>query len=174
MAIERIEMRLPEGEAHWTVINKLKLYPGNVWYPEHSIASYDENSDRNVDVECVVKSADFGTVFPVAVTEEVWNLGEELALGRVLLFALAALFFLAVFIYVLHDHVGFPPTRKAFLLRVASTYGVTLLISALLLLGVDRIDLQQDPLIALKRTILVAFPASFAATGAADSLPMPS
>ncbi len=111
--------------------------------------------------------------FPVAVTEEVWNLGEELALGRVLLFALAALFFLAVFIYVLHDHVGFPPTRKAFLLRVASTYGVTLLISALLLLGVDRIDLQQDPLIALKRTILVAFPASFAATGAADSLPMP-
>ncbi len=106
--------------------------------------------------------------FPVAVTEEVWNLGEELALGRVLLFALASLFFLAVFIYVLHDHVGFPPTRKAFLLRVASTYGVTLLISALLLLGVDRIDLLQDPLIALKRTILVAFPASFAAT-AVDS-----
>ena len=102
--------------------------------------------------------------FPVAVTEEVWNLGEELALGRVLLFALASLFFLAVFIYVLHDHAGFPSTRKAFLLRVGSTYGMTLLISALLLLGVDRIDLLQDPLIALKRTILVAFPASFAAT----------
>jgi uncharacterized membrane protein len=107
--------------------------------------------------------------FPVAVTEEVWNLGAELALGRVLWFALASVIFLALFIYVLHDHTGFSPMRRAFLLRVASTYGLTLLISALLLLGVDRLDLLENPLIALKRVILVAFPASFAAT-VVDSL----
>ena len=106
--------------------------------------------------------------FPVAVTEEVWNLGTDLTLWRVLLVALASVSFLAVLIYVLHGHAAFPLTKKAFLQRVAGTYGITLLISALLLLGVDQLDLLQDPAIALKRTILVAFPASFAAT-AVDS-----
>ena len=102
--------------------------------------------------------------FPVAATEEVWNLGTDLSVWRVLLFALASLSFLAVLIYELHGHAAFSVTQKAFLQRVAGTYGVALLISALLLLGVDQLDLLQDPVIALKRTILVAFPASFAAT----------
>ena len=43
--------------------------------------------------------------FPVATTEEIWNLGAELALGRVLLFACASLLFLAAFIFVLHGHL---------------------------------------------------------------------
>ena len=102
--------------------------------------------------------------FPVAVTEEVWNLGRDLTLQRVLLFALASLCFLAALIYVLHGHAELPATRKVFLQRVAGTYGVTLANSASLLLGVDQLDLLQDPAIAFKRTILVAFPASFAAT----------
>lgn len=100
--------------------------------------------------------------FPVAVTEEVWNLGEELSLLRVGLFALASIAFLALLIFGLH-HV--PQTRdpKVFLQRVFSTYGLTLAISALLLFGVNRLELAH-PLVGLKRTILVAFPASFAAT----------
>jgi hypothetical protein len=49
-------------------------------------------------------------------------------------------------------------------LRVVGTYGVAFLISGLMLLSIDRLDLLQDPLIALKRTIFVAVPASFAAT----------
>ncbi len=108
--------------------------------------------------------------FPVAATEETWNLGAELSLGRVLVFAVTSVLFLALVIYVIHGHDRFPLTHKAFVLRIVSTYGVTLLISALLLFGIDRLELFQDPLIALKRTIFVAFPASFAAT-VVDSLP---
>ena len=100
--------------------------------------------------------------FPVAVTEEVWNLGEELSMLRAALFALASLLFLALLIFGLH-HGPSPTDRKVFLQRVLSTYGLTLVISALLLFGVDRIDLAH-PLVGLKRVILVAFPASFAAT----------
>lgn len=102
--------------------------------------------------------------FPVAVTEEVWNLGTELTLTHSLLFTSASLFILAVLIYVLHEHDDVRGNRNAFLHRVVATYSVTLLIAALLLFGVDRLDLFQDPAVALKRTILVAFPASFAAT----------
>ena len=102
--------------------------------------------------------------FPIAATEEIWNLGTDLELWRALLFALASVCFLAALIYVLHGHDQFPARRKTFLLRVVGTYGITVAISASLLLGVDQLDLLQDPAIALKRIILVAFPASFAAT----------
>jgi len=101
--------------------------------------------------------------FPVAATEEVWTLSEELALLRVLLFALASIVFLALLIAALHHREGLLADRKVFLHRVLSTYLVTLLIAALLLIGLDRFDLLE-PWVSLKRTILVAFPASFAAT----------
>lgn len=106
--------------------------------------------------------------FPVAVTEEIWTLSAELSLGRVLVLAVVSIFLLAIVIYVIHRHEGHPLTHKTFLLRLVITYAVTLLISALLLFGIDRLDLFQDPLIAFKRIILIAFPASFAAT-AVDS-----
>jgi uncharacterized membrane protein len=102
--------------------------------------------------------------FPVAATEEVWSLGAELSLGRVLVFAVVSIFLLATVIYVIHRHEGRPLSHKTFMLRVIGTYAATFAISALLLFGLDRLDVFQEPLVALKRTILVAFPASFAAT----------
>ena len=101
--------------------------------------------------------------FPVTVTEEVWNLGAELSLPHALWFSLGSLLFLALTIYFLHDHAEFK-THNAFVRRVIVTYGLTLMISAMLLLGVDRLELLDDPATGLKRMILVAFPASFAAT----------
>lgn len=106
--------------------------------------------------------------FPVAVTEEVWNLSAELSLIRVLFFSVASLFVLAILIYFLHDH-GKDSDYRAFSLRVVSTYGATLIIAALLLHGLNRIDLVNEPLTGFKRMILVAFPASYAAT-VVDSL----
>ena len=102
--------------------------------------------------------------FPIAATEEIWILGAELPLGRVLMFGVVSVLLLATVIYVVHRHEGRPLSHKTFVLRVVSTYAATFAISALLLLGLDRLDLFQEPLIALKRTILIAFPASFAAT----------
>jgi len=102
--------------------------------------------------------------FPVAVTEVVWNLGTEVSTLRALLFALASLFFLGLLIPMLHHREIEGDDTKQFFQRVLSTYGVTLLISAALLFGVDRFDLMGEPIVSIKRTILVAFPASFAAT----------
>lgn len=102
--------------------------------------------------------------FPVAVTEEIWNLGEELSTGRVLLIALSSVVILGQLILMLY-HTGEETTnRKVFLQRVLSTYGLTLFIAALLLFGIDRLELLSDPITGLKRAILVAFPACFAAT----------
>jgi uncharacterized membrane protein len=102
--------------------------------------------------------------FPVATAEEIWKFGEELSFGRVLLFCVASMFFLALIIYHLYHAKELQFDRWEFLNRVVSTYGLTLVISALILFGVDRLELFVHPWIGIKRTILVAFPASFAAT----------
>ncbi len=107
--------------------------------------------------------------FPVATTEEVWNLGVQLSPGRVILFAVASILVLAALTYGMHYQEEGPSNRKAFFQRLTATYGATLLISAILLFGVDRFHLFGDTLVSFKRAILVAFPASFAAT-VVDSL----
>ncbi len=107
--------------------------------------------------------------FPLAVTEEVWNLSAELSLGRSLLIAFGTLLVVAVLVWMLFYHGQTPEDRRHFVWRVMAAYGLALLVAALLLAGIDRLPLLGDPVLALKRTILVAFPASFAAT-AVDSL----
>ncbi len=107
--------------------------------------------------------------FPIAATEEIWNLSIELSLSRALLIAVATLFSIGVIVWLLYHKGELPEDRQDFLLRVLTGYGLTLLISAGLLLMIDRLELATDPVLALKRTILVAFPASFAGT-AVDSL----
>ena len=86
-----------------------------------------------------------------------------------LLVAAGSVVVLSFLIYELHYQAHRPDDRRDFLHRVLSTYGLTLAVSALLLVCVDRLDLFAQPLVAIKRTILVAFPASFAAT-VVDSL----
>jgi uncharacterized membrane protein len=106
--------------------------------------------------------------FPVATTEEIWKLGEELSYARVLLFVAASISFLALIIYHVYHVAEVEFDRREFLRRVLSTYGLTLAISALILFSVDRLELVDHAWVGVKRTILVAFPASFAAT-AVDS-----
>ena len=43
-------------------------------------------------------------------------------------------------------------------------YFVTLLTCASMLAGIDRLGLFLDPVLAMKRTVVIAFPTSFAAT----------
>ena len=107
--------------------------------------------------------------FPTATAEDIWRLGETLSFGRVLMIAATSIVVLSVLIYELHYGAHRPGDRREFLQRVLSTYGLTLAISAFILLGVDHLDFIPHPIVAFTRTILVAFPASFAAT-AVDTL----
>ena len=107
--------------------------------------------------------------FPVAVTEEVWNLSEELSLARAIVISLASLVFISVFVQTTYRHNFSFSSQKQLVVRVLSVYGLTLLVAAAVLLAVDRLPVGIQTLVAIKRTIIVAFPASFAAT-VVDSL----
>jgi len=107
--------------------------------------------------------------FPVATAQEVWDLGEQLGVLRVLLLALASVLVLGAMVFLLHHGPETPSDPGVFLRRVLGTYGLTFVIAALLLFAVDHLDLFGHPWVAIKRTVLVAFPACFAAT-AVDGL----
>lgn len=103
--------------------------------------------------------------FPLVVTQEVWDLGSELSLLRAGAFATVSVLVLALVVGGLHHGGEHGLDRKIYLQRLVGTYGIALLISALLLFAIGRFDLLGAPLVGLKRAILVTFPACFAATG---------
>lgn len=101
---------------------------------------------------------------PLAVTEEVWDLGRDLPLLNVLAIIVLSYAVIAGFVRS-HFYGGRLEGRhKEYVKRVLSVYGVTLVVAALVLLAVDKLPLFSDPVVALKRTILTSLPASFVAT----------
>jgi len=118
-------------------------------------------------VEIAIGSA--ALAFPVATTEEVWNLSSELSAVRVALLGLTSLVIVAVFVVVVYHREGRGERPQRFWHRVAAVYLVTLVVCAGILALLDRLPLLTDLDTAIKRTILVSFPASFSAT-VVDSL----
>jgi uncharacterized membrane protein len=107
--------------------------------------------------------------FPVALTEEVWNLSVEMSFARALVLSLSSLVFISFFVKTIYRHDFSYSSQKQLLKRVMSVYGLTLLVAAAVLFAIDKLPLMTETMVAVKRTIIVAFAASFAAT-VVDSL----
>ena len=124
-----------------------------------------------------IKSQDFAEIiigsvvlaFPVAVTQEVWDTSAEISLLRVLLIALGSLVFISFFVRTVYfTETTWVSTRQV-AGRTLTVYSMTLLTAAVTLFAIDQLPLITDTMVSVKRTIIVAFPASFAAT-VVDSL----
>ena len=119
-----------------------------------------------------IKSRDFAEIiigsvvlaFPVAVTEEVWVTSANISLLRVLLIALGSMFFISFFVRTVYFNETTWTSSRQVAGRTLTVYSVTLLTAALTLFAVDKLPLAADALVSFKRTVIVAFPASFAAT----------
>jgi uncharacterized membrane protein len=101
---------------------------------------------------------------PVAYTEEVWVLGEQLPLANIIGVLMMSLTIVALFVYYIFYRGHLRGNVGQFLLRVFAGYGITLLVVVVILTMFQKLPWQTDPAIAIRRIILVAFPASFSAT----------
>ena len=106
---------------------------------------------------------------PVAFTEEVWVLGQHLPNMTVAGFAAISIIFLSLFTYFIFYQDHLRGHERAFLLRVTVAYVATLTVSALILTLLGKCPWLTEPAVAVKRVVLVTFPASFSAT-VVDSL----
>jgi len=106
---------------------------------------------------------------PVGLTEEAWDLGGQLPGTNIAALAAVSLVFIAIFVYYNFYHFHLRDHLLSYMLRVAATYLVSLMIAAALLTLIQRCPWGADNLLALKRIVLVAFPASMSAA-LSDSL----
>ena len=106
---------------------------------------------------------------PIALTEEAWNLGNELPVLNTIIIVVVSLLFTAWFSYHAHYESSLDTHGQEYILRVVVTYSTSLVIAALILAVFDQFPLWSEPAAAIKRMIIVAAPASAAAT-VVDSL----
>jgi len=100
---------------------------------------------------------------PVAFTEETWVLGAELPLINIIGLSVISLIFIGLFVYFNFYRYMFRGHIFEFIKRVAAIYLVSLLVVCLLLTIIDKCPWGEDNITALKRIMIVAFPASMSA-----------
>ena len=101
---------------------------------------------------------------PVSLTEEVWNLGSELSPWRTGIISLVSIFGVGIFVYYKFFEGSLERNTTKFLARIFTVYFVANGVAIFGLLIIDKLPLIEDPLVAINRIVIVAFPASFSAT----------
>lgn len=101
---------------------------------------------------------------PVSLTEEAWNLGEALPLSNVLIIALISLLLISIFVYYNFYKITLKGFVSHFIKRVFGTYIISLLVVAVVLTLIQKCPWSTDNLLAIKRIVIVAFPAAMSGT----------
>lgn len=101
---------------------------------------------------------------PAAYTEEAWNLGSQLPTANIIGIAVLSVFFIATFVYYNFYKSYFEQFKTQYFVRVIATYLISLLVVATLLALVDKTPWGVDNALAIKRIIVVGFPAAMSAT----------
>ncbi|MCK4521700.1 MAG: DUF2391 family protein [Nanoarchaeota archaeon] len=100
---------------------------------------------------------------PVGFTEETWKLGGTLPLINVLGLLLISVLFISIFVYYTYHRNNLRCPLDEYLKRIISTYIFSFLVVAVLLSVIKVCPWTSDFLLAIKRVIIVTFPASMSA-----------
>ncbi|MBL7055814.1 DUF2391 family protein [Candidatus Woesearchaeota archaeon] len=100
---------------------------------------------------------------PVGFTEETWNLARTLPLTNILLFMFLSILFISAFAYYNYYRDNFKQHKFEFLKRVLSTYIFSFIVVAVILTLIQQTPWNTDSVLAFKRVVIVAFPASMSA-----------
>ena len=100
---------------------------------------------------------------PVAFTEETWKLGQELPLTNVIILSLISFLFIGAFVYFNFYRFMLKNNISEYCKRVIAIYFFSLLVVGIILTIIVRCPWESDALLAIKRILIVSFPASMSA-----------
>jgi len=100
---------------------------------------------------------------PISFSEEAWVSAIDLPLPNLLLVFLLSVGFLALYAHQSLFQASTKNRRFVFIFRVVLAYLLTAVVVGIVLLSLDKLPLLTEPIIAFKRIILVAMPASMGA-----------
>ncbi len=101
---------------------------------------------------------------PVGFTEEAWTLGLNLPILNIFVLLGISIIFIAFFTYYHYHRNGFSKYHRHFTTRVISTYMISFLVVGILLTLIQKAPWTTDWIVAFKRIVIVAFPASMSGT----------
>lgn len=105
----------------------------------------------------------FALAVPISFSEEAWRLGETLPGYNLLMLFTLSVLFLTVFTYQSVFQKKIETRRLVFVLRIIFAYLITAFVVALVLLCLDKLPLLENPIVSLKRVIVITMPASMGA-----------
>lgn len=104
---------------------------------------------------------------PVAYTEETWRIGASLHPFNILLILMFSVLLIGVAVY----HSGYHMKNETipvhfYLLRVLMSYMIVFITVALFLTLISKAPWMTEPMLAVKRSIIIALPASISGAAA--------
>lgn len=100
---------------------------------------------------------------PMAFTEETWKLGSTLPNANVAILSLISVLFIALFVYMHFYRFYLKGFVLEYFKRVIAIYIISLVVVGLLMTVIQQCPWGVDNVLAIKRIIIVAFPASMSA-----------
>ncbi|MDA3902870.1 MAG: DUF2391 family protein [Desulfuromusa sp.] len=100
---------------------------------------------------------------PISFSEEAWTSAINLPLPNLFLVFLLSIGFLALYAYQSLFQASIKYRMFIFIFRVVLAYLLTAIVVGVVLLALDKLPLLTEPIVAIKRIILVAMPASMGA-----------
>ena len=100
---------------------------------------------------------------PVAFTEETWRLGQTLPFRNVLILSAVSLMFIALFVYFNFYRFAFKGHVLEYVKRVLSIYLFSSMVVGALLTVIQQAPWASNVVLAIKRVLIVTFPASMSA-----------
>ncbi len=101
---------------------------------------------------------------PVALSEEVWNLGRDLPAINVFIMGIVSILFIGVFVYFNFYKFSLKGFVSEYIKRVLGTYIISLIVVTLILTLLEKCPWGIDNTLAIKRIIIVGFPTAMSGT----------
>ncbi|WP_028974258.1 DUF2391 family protein [Spirochaeta cellobiosiphila] len=106
---------------------------------------------------------------PLAFTGEVWDLGKDLSMTRVVWIGITTITILGLYVYFNMYRFHLRNYIPHFLIRICLIYLGSLTVVTIILLLIDKAPFLTAPQIAIKRIVIIGFASSMSAT-VTDSL----
>jgi uncharacterized membrane protein len=102
----------------------------------------------------------FTFAVPISFSEEAWRMGETLPVLNLSILMSISLIFLAFYTYQNVFQGDIKDRVFAYVARILITYAMTALVVGFILFSRNKLPISEEPLVALKRLIIIARPAS--------------
>ncbi len=114
------------------------------------------------DISQIIIGA-FALAVPIAFSQEAWDLGSALPPANLVMLFVLSMVFLSFYAYqcVFQGNIRF--RRLVFIGRVLFAYLLAGLVVAMLLFALNKFPILTEPVIAIKRLIVITMPASMGA-----------